>query len=163
MQTLLSGYSNQLDVTFLTEFSWMAVTHFESSSCRRAVPCYDEPSAKATWDVKLIVKENLVALSNTHQIGEQKADGHPGFKEVTYATTPIMSSYLLAFAVGDFKYYELHTEASEHGPSIPVRTYTPPGREKEGQFAAEVAVKTLALYEKIFKVRSTGCCTKVPS
>ncbi len=46
------------------EDRYAAVTQFEAADARRALPCWDEPALKATFDVILIVPNNRVALSN---------------------------------------------------------------------------------------------------
>lgn len=52
------------------------------------------------FDVTLEVSAELTALSNMHVLQEQKTN--EGTKIVKFATTPLMSTYLVAFAVGDF-------------------------------------------------------------
>ena len=42
----------------------MAVTQFEATDARRAFPCVDEPSAKAAFNVTLIVPSDRIAISN---------------------------------------------------------------------------------------------------
>ena len=42
----------------------MACTQFEATDARRAFPCWDEPAAKATFDVTLVVPKDRIALSN---------------------------------------------------------------------------------------------------
>lgn len=37
---------------------------FQSADARRALPCWDEPAFKATFDVVLVVPKDRVALSN---------------------------------------------------------------------------------------------------
>jgi aminopeptidase 2 len=56
---------------------------------------------KAKFDVELLVDENLTALSNMNVISEEKRDGVK--KLVKFATTPIMSTYLMAFIVGELE------------------------------------------------------------
>jgi len=92
-----------------------AVTQFESTDARRCFPCWDEPALKATYDVTLVVPSNLVALSNMNSISEQSMGDE--LKIIEYATTPIMSTYLLAFVVGEFDYVE---GVSNHGVNIKV-------------------------------------------
>ena len=61
-------------------------------------------------------------------------DVEGGLKRVTFARTPIMSSYLLAFVVGEFDYVE---EKDANG--VLVRVYTPVGKANLGQFALDVS------------------------
>lgn len=60
-----------------------------------------------------------------------------------------MSSYLLAFCVGEFDYVQGSTKEGR----VAVRVYTPPGKSHLGTFALEVAEKTLDLYDDFFKER----------
>src|SRR5271163_5260298 len=78
-----------------------AVTQFESTDARRAFPCFDEPAFKAIFDIQLTVDEGDTVISNTNQISDRPAG--EGKHTIAFATTPKMSTYLLAFLVGDFK------------------------------------------------------------
>lgn len=60
----------------------------------------------------------------------------------TFNTTPLMSSYLVAFIIGDLRYVESNLFR------VPVRVYATPGLEKAGEFAAELAAKTLEFLKK---------------
>ena len=75
-------------------------TQFEAADARRFVPSWDEPDYKATWDLTAIVPANQMAVSNMPAAASKPAGA--GLKEVRFQTTPIMSSYLLFFASGDF-------------------------------------------------------------
>jgi aminopeptidase N len=76
-------------------------TQFEAADARRFVPSWDEPDYKATWDLTARVPAKSMAVSNMPAASEKPLAG--GLKEVRFQTTPIMSSYLLFFADGDFE------------------------------------------------------------
>ncbi|CAG2104297.1 unnamed protein product [Medioppia subpectinata] len=129
------------------EERYAAVTQFEATDARRAFPCWDEPALKATFDITLVVPTNRVALSNMNVTSESVLKDDPSLKEVKYATTPVMSTYLVAFVVGEYDYVE---GKSEDG--VDVRVYTPLGKKDQGLFALEVAVKTLPYYKDYFNI-----------
>lgn len=58
-----------------------------------------------------------------------------------------MSTYLVAFVVGDFEYIE---DTSSDG--ILVRVYSPPGKKEQGKFALFVATKVLPFYKEYFQI-----------
>jgi aminopeptidase N len=75
-------------------------TQFEAADARRFVPSWDEPDYKATWDLTARVPAKSMAVSNMPAASQKPIAG--GLKEVRFQRTPIMSSYLLFFANGDF-------------------------------------------------------------
>ncbi|KAJ5238695.1 hypothetical protein N7468_003314 [Penicillium chermesinum] len=91
------------------DFHFMLSTQFESCDARRAFPCFDEPNLKASFDFEIEIPKGQTALSNMPVIAERDGS-HPGLKFVTFQRTPVMSTYLLAWAVGDFEYIEAMTE-----------------------------------------------------
>ncbi|KAH9498825.1 hypothetical protein Btru_005237 [Bulinus truncatus] len=131
--------------TLNNEELYAAVTQFEATDARRAFPCWDEPALKATFDITLIVPEGKVALSNMPVISTRELDSQ--LVEYKYSTTPVMSTYLVAFVVGDYDYLE---EVDED--NVLVRVYTPKGKQEQGRFALNVAVKTLPFYKKYFGI-----------
>ncbi|CAD5208601.1 unnamed protein product [Bursaphelenchus xylophilus] len=73
---------------------------FETIHAREAFPCFDDPSLKATFKLSLIHPKNAKVYSNA-EIGEQHYFDEQ--RSLTrFKPTAKMSTYLLAFAIGDF-------------------------------------------------------------
>ena len=119
---------------------WLGITQFEATSARRAFPCFDEPALKAKFEVTIIVPDGRMAVSN---MPVARQDG----RRVTFAQTPVMSTYLLMFAVGEFDYIQ-----SEKGDGVPVRVYATPGRAELGHFALETAVRGLKWFDQYYGI-----------
>lgn len=76
----------------------IATTQMQSTDCRRAFPCLDEPEFKAVFSITLVVADGLMAISNSPEVSRRETDG--GRSEIAFADTMVMSSYLVAFVVG---------------------------------------------------------------
>ena len=126
----------------------MFSTQFEACSARRAFPCFDEPNVKATFDVELEVPKDQTALSNM-PVKEIKPSAREGFHTVLFERTPIMSTYLLAWAIGDFEYVEGFTKRQYNGKHLPVRVYTTRGLQEQGRFALENAHQVVDLFSEV--------------
>ncbi|KAJ5745559.1 Alanine/arginine aminopeptidase [Penicillium odoratum] len=133
------------------DFYYMLSTQFESCDARRAFPCFDEPNLKATFDFEIEIPKGQTALSNM-PIKSEKEGSHSGLKFVAFEKTPVMSTYLLAWAVGDFEYVEAMTERKYQGKSIPVRVYTTRGLKEQARFALECANQTVDYFSEIFEI-----------
>jgi aminopeptidase N len=120
------------------EWHYMFSTHFESCNARRAFPCFDEPNLKATFDFAIEIPYDQEALSNM-PVKLTLQSGKEGWKIVSFKQTPVMSTYLLAWAFGDFGYVQGFTRREYNGKNLPVRVYATRGLEKQGRYALEIA------------------------
>ena len=128
--------------------SIIATTQMEPADARRAFPCFDEPALKAEFTVTLIADQHLTCLSNMDVSSEatvySKMSGSSK-KAVVFNETPLMSTYLTAFIVGELNYIE-STDFR-----VPCRIYAPLNQNIDhGQFALNLTIKTLSFYEKTF-------------
>ncbi|EKD21015.1 uncharacterized protein L3040_004632 [Drepanopeziza brunnea f. sp. 'multigermtubi'] len=128
----------------------MFSTQFESCDARRAFPCFDEPNLKATFDFEIELPEDQVALSNMPEKSTKKS--RDGFKVVSFEKTPIMSTYLLAWAAGDFEYIEDFTKRKYNGKNLPVRVYTTRGLKSQAQYALDHTPQIIDYYSDIFGI-----------
>jgi aminopeptidase 2 len=126
----------------------LATSQMEPTDARRVFPCFDEPALKAKFTVTLIADKNLTCLSNMDVASESDVQSEMSGttkKAVKFNTSPLMSTYLLAFIVGELNYIE--TDKFR----LPVRVYAPPNQNIEhGRFSLELAARTLEFYEKTF-------------
>ncbi|MCJ1477322.1 hypothetical protein MMC13_005993 [Lambiella insularis] len=132
------------------EYHYMFSTQFESCDARRAVPCWDEPNRKATFDFNIEIPDDLTALSNMPEKGIKQ--GKNGRKVVSFEQTPVMSTYLLSWAFGDFEYVEDFTRRKYNGKQLPVRVYTTRGLKEQGRFGLANAHQIIDYFSEIFKI-----------
>ncbi|GJP41930.1 hypothetical protein CLOM_g1545 [Closterium sp. NIES-68] len=125
---------------------WMVTTQFEPVGARQALPCWDEPAAKATFEVSLRVPAGLQGLSNMDEVGREKQED--GSEVVRFAESPVMSTYLLAFVVGEV---ECVSDKTSNGTLVNI--YTTPGRKEQGRFALSVACKVITFFEDYFGIK----------
>jgi aminopeptidase 2 len=126
----------------------LATSQLEATDARRAFPCFDEPSLKAEFTITLIADKHLTCLSNMDVASESEVHSEISGgtkKAVKFNKSPLMSTYLLAFIVGELNYIETNNFR------VPVRVYAPPNQDIEhGRFSLDLAARTLEFYEKTF-------------
>ena len=127
---------------------FLATTQFESTDARRAFPCWDEPARKARFEVTLMLPSSLTAISNTPVA--EVSHPVPGLKSVRFAETPVMSTYLLAFVIGDL--VSIHADYTSPGITTNVGVWTTRGNEEKGQFALDTSVKLLTFFNEYFDI-----------
>lgn len=78
--------------------------------------------------------------------------GKDGLQVVTFERTPIMSTYLLAWAIGDFEYVEDFTKRKYNGKPLPCRVYTTRGLKDQGRYALEHAPQIIDYFSEVFDI-----------
>ncbi|KAN0060302.1 Aminopeptidase 2 mitochondrial [Thecaphora frezii] len=164
---------------------YYALTQFEPTAARRAIPTWDEPNLKATYTFRMIHRKDTVALANMNVVSskditqaeqdkilraaeleldtskveagktEGKTETSTASDEWTlteFATTPKVSTYLVAWANGPFVSIESSYTSPLTGKVIPMKVYTTPEYIHQAQYALDVKVKVLPEYERVFDV-----------
>src|SRR5690348_1054004 len=117
-------------------------TQFEAADARRFFPGWDEPDYKATFDLTAQVPANTMAVGNMPAASSKALPG--GLKEVKFQTTPIMSSYLLFFADGDFD--RITKPAGDREVGVVMSR----GNGPKGQLALDAEAEILPYYNQYF-------------
>ncbi len=139
---LLGFYRSQYKQGGKTKY--LATTQFEAADARRAFPCWDEPEAKATFEISIIADNKFTAISNMPVKSKKKLGGKTLYK---FGKTPVVSTYLIYLGVGEFEYL-----TGKVG-KVQIRVVTTKGHKSKGKFSLELGKKLLTSYEKYFGIR----------
>jgi len=121
------------------------VSQLEATDARVAFPCFDEPDYKATFDITAIVDKGDTAISNTQVVSDTPG---PGDKHtVKFATSPKMSSYLVALTVGDWKC------VSDQVDGVKLNVCTVPGKENLARFPLDATKAILHYYNNYYAMK----------
>lgn len=124
----------------------MLATQFESHYARELFPCIDEPEAKATFDLTLVTPKGMTTLANTP--AKASTPQGKGMVETTFETTPKMSTYLLAFVIG-----ELHGKHVQTKRGTEIGTWATIAQPIDTlDFALDVAKRSIEFFEDYFGV-----------
>ena len=139
---LLGFYRSQYTQNGKTKY--LATTQFEAADARRAFPCWDEPEAKATFDISIIADNKFTAISNMPVKSKKKIGSKTLYH---FSKTPVVSTYLIYLGVGEFEYL-----TSKVG-KIQIRVVTTKGNKSKGKFSLDLGKKLLTSYEKYFGIK----------
>ncbi|KAF7361545.1 Aminopeptidase 1 [Mycena sanguinolenta] len=120
---------------------YYALTQFQPTDARAAVPCWDEPQLKATWTITMISRAETVNLSNM-----------PAESEAPYDPSSAFGTLLSTLPKKDAQWKITNVVMPLSGRTIPLRVYATPDIINQGQFCLDVKAKVLPLYEKIFDI-----------
>ena len=123
----------------------LATTQFEETDARRAFPCYDEPAMKAVFSVTLDVAGGLFAVSNGPEISSEDLGG--GVRRVRFGDTISMSTYLVAFIVG-----QLEATDPIDVDGVALRVVHVPGKAHLTEAALDCGAHALRFYTGYFGI-----------
>jgi tricorn protease interacting factor F2/3 len=139
---LLGFYRSKYQQNGKTKY--LATTQFEAADARRAFPCWDEPEAKATFEISIIADNKFTAISNMPVKTKKKTGNKTTYN---FQKTPLVSTYLIYLGVGEFEYL------SGKAGKIQIRVVTTKGNTSKGKFSLELGKKLLISYEKYFGIK----------
>jgi aminopeptidase N len=123
-----------------------AVTQFEGTYARMMFPGFDEPAFKATFDLAIIADKGDTAISNGRIVKDEPLPGSMRHK-ITFSTSPKMSTYLVALAIGDWQCLERTVDGT------PIRVCAEPDKKQYGQFALEAAAQSIHFYNQWYGIK----------
>uniref|UniRef100_A0A672I739 Aminopeptidase n=1 Tax=Salarias fasciatus TaxID=181472 RepID=A0A672I739_SALFA len=139
------GFYKSTYTTTAGETRTLASTHFEPTSARMAFPCFDEPTFKANFSVRIRRTPEYISLSNMPVV--KTVELSDGLLEDHFAPSVQMSTYLVAFVVCDFKSVTAKTSSG-----VQVSIYAAPEKISQAYYALEVGVKMLDFYDEYFNI-----------
>ncbi|KAL2722861.1 glutamyl aminopeptidase-like [Vespula squamosa] len=131
----------------------LAVTQFEPTYARKTFPCFDEPSFKSVFHIRIVhdAKSNYHALSNMPSIRVDKADDKSDLMVTTFAPTLPMSTYIVAFLISDFECLTSSAD-SLNGTRIPLSVCVRSDYKSKVQFALNIAAQAIEYYSNILNI-----------
>lgn len=123
-----------------------AITQLEPTDARRAFPCFDEPAMKATFAVAATIDSGDTAISNGRMLTDTPGPG-AGKHTLRFSTSPKMSSYLVALAVGDWACI------SGGADGVPIRVCGTPDRKDQLGFSLLAAEFAMRYFNRYFTIK----------
>ncbi|MFL6542874.1 MAG: M1 family metallopeptidase [Chthoniobacterales bacterium] len=119
----------------------MLATQMEPADARRLFPSWDEPSFRAKFRMSVTLPAAVTAVSNM-PIESEKIVGAQ--KEVHFAETPFMATYLVVLCVGELE--SIHDEVD----GVNIGVVATKGKAEQGRYALESAQKIVHYYNEYF-------------
>jgi len=123
----------------------LLTSKLEPADARRIFPCWDEPAFKASFALTVRVPRHFLAVGNMPVMREEPLE--PNLKNVSFAPSPKMSSYLFVLTVGELERITAEAEG------VTIGVVATAGKAAKGQFALESAAKLLGWFNDYFGVK----------
>ena len=145
----LKGFYRSKFLTKKDEEKWIATTQFEPTSARNAFPCWDEPEYKAVFSISIVADKKYLRVSNEKVLsGKEVGDNKV---ETTFVDSMKMSTYLVAFVIGELE----ATEIGEAG-NTKIRIIHRPGFSDQTNYAGTAGIELLNFFEDYYKIPYPG-------
>ncbi|KAH8312686.1 hypothetical protein KR044_012172, partial [Drosophila immigrans] len=118
---------------------WVLLTEMQAINARRVFPCFDEPAFKAQFELHIRRPNGFNSISNTRLISTTN-EANNRFVD-HFDVTPIMSTYLLAFVISEYR---------ARGDPNELAIYTRPEFYNYTEFSYNVAQRVLPFYSLVF-------------
>lgn len=168
------AFAREIDASLMGFFrsgdAKYAFTQFSPIAARRAFPCWDEPSLKATFSVSIVHSVSLGALSNMPGTSKRvhaneiaralRIDTLPAptprfatsdWTLTEFKLTPPMSSYLVGWAVGPFAQHS-GSYVSLSGRTVRLTLHVPAGLSGEAESVLDMQRRVLPVLEDMFHI-----------
>jgi len=127
-----------------------ALTQLEAADARRFFPCFDEPSFKARFALEVTTSKKLSVISNSPAASRAVKAGK---QTVRFEETTLISTYLVALAVGELVASEpVYVKSGKK--RVPIRVLHAPMKNarKMTRYALDAAAQCLTRLERYFGV-----------
>ncbi|KAF3424358.1 hypothetical protein E2986_07861 [Frieseomelitta varia] len=150
---ILINFMTMISLHYLLLCRKLAVSQFEPFYARTAFPCFDEPSFKSIFLIRLVYSKKLFYHAQSNMpIVEMETMGDDNDKTIAYfEPTPPMSTYLVAFLVSDFECLGTHMNLLNES-KIPVAVCVRPMFKQKAAFALNITIKAMKFYLETFQI-----------